>query len=133
MVFEPRWAETIMIGLPALAADLVGRKVDVIVTIGGTPAAMAAKNATSTIPIVVTSVSNPVGAGLVESLALPKYSSRTCGLPRVQFDGVNVYDALSATLTSPRHRKRFDRAVDRAAHRIPVATRPLLPPRSSVD
>jgi hypothetical protein len=52
------------------------------------------------------------------------------------FNEVNskrVYDALSATLTSPRQGKRFDRAVDRAAHRIPVAIRPLLPPRSSVD
>jgi hypothetical protein len=56
--------------------------------------------------------------------------------PRVHFTEVNskrVYDALSATLTSPTQRKRFDRAVDRAAHRIPVAIRPLLLPRSSVD
>jgi putative ABC transport system substrate-binding protein len=57
--------------LPALAQDLVGRKVDLIVTVGGTPTALAAKNATSTIPIVFGSVSDPVAAGLVTSLARP--------------------------------------------------------------
>jgi putative ABC transport system substrate-binding protein len=71
VVFEFRSAEDHYDRLPALAADLVNRKVDVIVTIGGTPAAMAAKNATSTIPIVFTSVSDPVGVGLAEGLARP--------------------------------------------------------------
>jgi len=71
VVFEPRWAENHYDRLRALAADLVSRKVDVIVTIGGTPAALAAKNATSKIPIVFTSVSNPIGVGLVEGLARP--------------------------------------------------------------
>ena len=57
--------------LPALAQELVSRKVDVIVTIGGTPTALAAKNATSTVPIVFGVVSDPVAAGLVTSLGRP--------------------------------------------------------------
>ena len=57
--------------LPALAADLANRKVDVIVTQGGDSSSLAAKNATSTIPIVFHTVSDPVAIGLVASLARP--------------------------------------------------------------
>lgn len=56
--------------LAELAAELVHRKVDAFVTVG-TPAAVAAKQATSTIPIVITLVADPVHAGLVNSLARP--------------------------------------------------------------
>jgi len=52
VAIEYRWAERRLDRLPALAADLVGRKVDVIVTEGGDSTTLAAKNATSTIPVV---------------------------------------------------------------------------------
>ncbi len=71
VAIEYRWAEGDYDRLPALAADLVSRKVDLIVTRGGTPPTVAAKTATSTIPIVFSTASDPVGIGLVASLARP--------------------------------------------------------------
>src|SRR5437016_9731069 len=70
LAIENRWAEDNYDRLPALAADLVGRKVDLIMA-GSPPSAIAAKNATSTIPIVFRGGSDPVGDGLVASLARP--------------------------------------------------------------
>jgi putative ABC transport system substrate-binding protein len=71
VAIEYRWAEGRLDRLPALAADLVSRKVDLIVTTGGFPAALAAKNATSRIPVVFSNVGDPVVFGLVSSLAHP--------------------------------------------------------------
>src|SRR5262245_6552565 len=70
IAFESRGADGHNERLPGLVAELVRLKVDVLVTTG-TPAAVAAKQATSTIPIVTAVVADPVGAGLVKSLARP--------------------------------------------------------------
>jgi putative ABC transport system substrate-binding protein len=70
VVIEYRSAEGKYERLPALAADLVALKVDVIV-VTSTPAALAAKQATRTIPIVLAWAGDPVGSGLVTSLARP--------------------------------------------------------------
>jgi putative ABC transport system substrate-binding protein len=71
VTIEYRWAENHHDRLPALAADLVDRKVDLIVASGGFFSAFAAKSATSTIPIVFTGISDPVATGLVPSIARP--------------------------------------------------------------
>jgi putative ABC transport system substrate-binding protein len=86
VAIEYRWAEGRFDRLPDLAADLVSHKVDVITTSGGDASAFAAKNATSSIPIVFLAAGDPVEEGLVASLARPGGN-----LTGVTFIGVELW------------------------------------------
>jgi len=82
-IIEYRFGEQKPERVPELAADLVRLKVDLIV-VSGITAALAAKKATTTIPIVMTTVGDPVGAGLVASLARP--GGNVTGFSSLQFE-----------------------------------------------
>ena len=70
ILIEYRWADGKYDRFPTLIAELLAAKVDVIVT-AGTPASLAVKKATSTVPLVMVAVGDPVGTGIVSSLARP--------------------------------------------------------------
>ena len=70
VLIEYRWAEGKYERFPALLAELIALKVDVIVT-AGTPATLAVKKATTSVPLVMVAVGDPVGTGIVASLARP--------------------------------------------------------------
>jgi putative ABC transport system substrate-binding protein len=127
--FEYRFAEGNLARLPGLAAELVRLKVDVIVA-GSTSAALAAKNATATIPIVMVITGDPVGSGLVTSLARPggnltgvtalgeELSGKRLEVLREAVPGVNRVAVLSNPAyvdTGP-----FLKGTDRAARTLSV-------------
>jgi putative ABC transport system substrate-binding protein len=105
VVVEFRWARGEYDRLPALAAELVSRRVAMLVAVGGTPSALAAKAATSTIPIVFAS-SDPIKYGLVASLNRPggnvtgvnilsiDVEPKRLGLLRELFPGAALFGAL---------------------------------------
>ena len=84
IVIEWRYAEGKLDRVPGLAAELVRLKVDVIVSAGGNATASITKEATNTIPIVVTNVADPVGSGFAASLARP--GANITGLAAITFD-----------------------------------------------
>ena len=92
ILIEYRWAEGNTELFPVLAAELVAFKVDVIVTAGGTLGALAAKRATTTLPIVFTVVGDPIAEGLVTSLARP--GGNLTGLSNVTTDMVGKWIEL---------------------------------------
>ena len=88
--------------LPALAADLVRRNVDVILAAGGTPTVIAAKNATRIIPVVFVGVADPVGQGIVASLARP--GGNVTGISSQQLEtGVRALALFKETIPSAKH------------------------------
>jgi putative ABC transport system substrate-binding protein len=82
LYIEYRWAAASQSQLPALAADLVRLKVDLIVVGGHTPAILAAKRATSTIPIVFPVSGDPVGTGIVARRTRAGTSQGSVSSPR---------------------------------------------------
>jgi putative ABC transport system substrate-binding protein len=106
VTIEFRWAEGHYDRLPEMAADLVHRKVAVLVATGGTPSITAAKAATTTIPIVFTIGSDPARAGFVSSLSRPggnmtgvnlfvtAMESKRLGLLRALIPGVQLIAVL---------------------------------------
>lgn len=87
VVVERRYAGGVNEHLLALAAELVSRKVDVIVAVGGTPPARAAKTATSTLPIVFATGEDPVADGLVASLSRPGGNLTGISILAVELNG----------------------------------------------
>src|SRR5262245_64117389 len=83
IVIEYRWAAGKYEDFPALIAELIALNVEVIVT-AGTPASLAVKNATRTVPLVMVAVGDPVATGLVASLARP--GGNITGLTSVPVD-----------------------------------------------
>ncbi len=111
IALENRWGEGRFDRLPALVGELVRLRVDLIVT-AGTPAARAAKEATTTIPIVAVTVGDPVGTGLVASLARP---------------GGNLTGLSDITVDLSAKRLEFLKEVVPTAFRIAVLWNPAHP------
>ena len=86
IALEVRWAEGRFERLPELVAELVRLKVDVLV-VAATPGALTVKNATRTIPVVMVAVADPVGSGLVASLARPGSNFTGLGLLNPEISG----------------------------------------------
>jgi putative ABC transport system substrate-binding protein len=117
ITFESRSAEGRADRLPALAAELVQRKVDVIVTGGGNVSTLAARKATTTIPIVMVGSVGAVESGLVESLARPGGNVTGVTVPREL--GLKQLELLRAIIPSLSRvailsRSNFDTAAQRA-------------------
>ena len=95
LVIEWRYADDDIARLSALAAELVRAKIDLLIA-GGTPAARAAQKATSTLPIVMLGVGDPVGSGLAKSLARP--GGNSTGMSLTSPDLANKWLELARTL-----------------------------------
>src|SRR5215831_3528068 len=133
VAIEFRWARGDYSRLPALAADLVARRVTVITAVGGEPSPLAAKQATSTIPIVFGIGGDPVSAGLVESFNRPGgnmtgmtvlaslMEPKRFGLLRELVPGVPLIGVLLNPNLPPASRQAIEEAARTIDQRIVVA------------
>jgi putative ABC transport system substrate-binding protein len=127
LAIEYRWARGDYERLPGLAAELVGKPVRVLATVGGEPAALAAKGATSTIPIVF-SMGDPVQAGIVESYNRPGGNITGIDIVSTELEAKRIgllHDlvpqaATSGFLVNPAYSwaKAQQRAVEEAGHAL---------------
>jgi putative tryptophan/tyrosine transport system substrate-binding protein len=123
LLVEPRWAEFQYGRLPALAAELVKRPVDVIFSTGSVVSALAAKSATDSIPIVFANGSDPVQYGLVASLSRPggnvtgiTFINTELGPKRLQLLRLlNPKTAIIAVLVNPENPNAADAKIFEAA------------------
>jgi putative ABC transport system substrate-binding protein len=130
---EFRWARGRYDLLPALAADLVGRRVSVLVAVGGDPSPRAAKRATSTIPIVFGVGGDPVAEGLVESFNQPGGNAtgdtlytnmmepKRLGLLRELVPGVPLISVLLNPIFAPDQVPQIEEAARSINQRILIA------------
>lgn len=116
VAIEYRWAEGHYSRLPELAADLVNRQVTVIVAAGGAEVALAAKSATTTIPIVFEMGGNPIALGVVSSLSRP---------------GGNLTGVSSLSVEVSRKRLEFMHEVRPDTKKFAVAVNPTSPTSGS--
>jgi len=123
LLVDPRWAEFQYERLPALAAELVKRPVDVIFSTGSVVSALAAKSATDSIPIVFANGSDPVQYGLVASLSRPggnvtgiTFINAQLGPKRLQLLRLlNPKTAVIAVLVNPKNPNAADAKIFEAA------------------
>jgi putative tryptophan/tyrosine transport system substrate-binding protein len=134
VTYVGRWAEVKRERLPALAAEIVALKVDVIVTLGS-PATAAAKEATSRIPIVMALAGDPVGVGLIESLARPGgnitgFSDNATALSAKRLEilkeAIPTASRIAVLWNAQDQAMNLRyREIDRAAHVLGVSVQPL--------
>jgi putative ABC transport system substrate-binding protein len=131
---EYRWAEGDYRRLPALVADLLARKVDVLFAAGGTDPTKAAEAATTTIPIVFVSAADPVRNGLVASLNRPDGNVTGVSLLASALDGKKLdllhrlvpQASVVATLVNPNYPDAKAQAADFQAAAVQLGIRPFV-------
>ena len=125
VAIEYRWADGLSERLPALAAELARHRVSVIVA-AGTPCALSAKGATSTIPIIFLTAADPVLIGLVASLSRP--DSNMTGVASLAVElgpkQLELAHELVPTATTIHCRDSNERAADRGPHLWAATPRP---------